>query len=102
MDIVYLIGVIVGVLLISYIGALIGSTKGHTMLGFFLGLVLGPIGLIIIAMTQDDRFKCPTCGGSIVPGKMRCKNCGAQLARAPVPRVRARVPVTRNALVGEQ
>lgn len=90
MDIVYLIGSIAGGLILAYIGALIGSMKGHTTIGFFLGLLLGPIGLIIIAMHQDDRFKCPACGGSIVPGKPRCKNCGAQLAaRTPVPRVRA-------------
>jgi len=103
MDIVYLIGSIAGGLILAYIGALIGSMKGHTTLGFFLGLLLGPIGLIIIAMHQDDRFKCPACGGSIVPGKPRCKNCGVEISQCvaaathPCPRAaKAFVPIPRS------
>lgn len=86
---IYIIGPLVGMLVLGIVGAFVGDTRGRQALGFWLGFFLGPIGIIIVALLSDERFKCPDCGGAVVPGKPRCKNCGAQLSRAPVPRVRA-------------
>ncbi len=67
-------------------------------LGFWLGFILGPIGIIIAATLADERFKCPECGGAVVPGKPRCKNCGADIpipTSASIPRPRIVRPTPR-------
>ena len=33
-------------------GTVVGSTKGHAVWGFFLGLLLSVIGIVIIAVTK--------------------------------------------------
>jgi hypothetical protein len=67
------------------LGAAIGSTKNRLHGGFWLGLVLGPIGWLLIIVGPDYRPKCPECKGVIVPGAARCKNCGAALQRSAAP-----------------
>ena len=42
-------------IVIGIIGALIGNLKGETTSGFVLGLLLGPIGWIIIAVSKGNR-----------------------------------------------
>jgi 4-amino-4-deoxy-L-arabinose transferase-like glycosyltransferase len=43
----------------ALIGAAIGQRKGRGGAGFFFGLILGPIGWIIIAVGPDLRQKVP-------------------------------------------
>lgn len=50
----YLVYTIPGMLISGAIGALIGSTKNRTGLGFVLGALLGCIGWIIIAVMRRD------------------------------------------------
>lgn len=38
-----------------FVGAAIGSAKGHTVLGFFLGLLFGPFGWIIALIIGPSR-----------------------------------------------
>jgi len=94
---------ILWLLVIPIIGALIGRPKGRGVLGFVLGLLLGPIGLIIVALvgpteaqkkidarlaahasfggssthsnSGDGRSKCKKCGQLL--GGSICKSCGA-------------------------
>ncbi len=61
------------------IGALIGKFKGRVALGLFLGVLFGPIGWIIVALLSNERPKCPECGGIVVEGARKCKNCGTVL-----------------------
>lgn len=65
------------------IGSLVGLARGRLFFGFFLGLLLGPIGWIIVALCTDLRHKCPACFGSIDPRATVCRHCGTRLA-APV------------------
>jgi hypothetical protein len=39
----------------AFLGALIGSSKGQAAAGFFLGLLLGVIGLIIVVVLEAGR-----------------------------------------------
>jgi hypothetical protein len=71
-----IIWIIVGTL----VGALIGQAKGRVAAGAFFGFLLGPIGWLITALGPNKKPKCPECGGEIVPGARKCKNCGSQLA----------------------
>jgi hypothetical protein len=63
----------------ALIGAAIGNSKGRVAAGAAWGIILGPIGWLIIALAPDVRPKCPECGGVIVEGARRCKNCGVIL-----------------------
>ena len=64
------------------IGLLIGQTKGRAGAGFFFGMLLGPLGWLVVAAGPSLKPKCPDCGGVIVEGARKCKNCGSEL---PVP-----------------
>jgi hypothetical protein len=70
----------IGVILI---GIIIGKAKGRPGSGFVWSLLLGPIGWLIVLLMKDLREKCPQCGGVIVPGAKKCKNCGSTLGFDP-------------------
>jgi len=73
----------------SGVGLLIGRARGRPLLGWILGLLLGPIGWITMAVLSDKRPKCPECLGVVVPGAKKCKSCGSTLPIAYVfPRLR--------------
>lgn len=63
----------------ALIGYGIGQYKGRPLAGFLWGLLLGPIGWLVILTSPDYRAKCPDCGGVIIPGARKCKNCGSVL-----------------------
>lgn len=44
--------VIVVAVICGFLGLVIGGSKGYAGFGFFLGAALGPLGLIIIAVTK--------------------------------------------------
>ncbi len=54
---------------------IIGSRKGIGCLGFFLGCVLGPIGLIIILVMKGNRKQCAYCKEYIHKDATICPKC---------------------------
>jgi hypothetical protein len=79
------------------IGALVGQTKGRTGAGAVLGLLLGPIGWLAVALGPSMKPKCPLCGGIIVQGAIRCKNCGGDISQSqPVPKGSHKEPVSNH------
>lgn len=46
---------IVILVLAAVAGALIGSRKGYPVWGFFLGLILGPAGVLVIALWKPNH-----------------------------------------------
>ena len=62
----------------SLFGAWIGQRKKRIAEGFLAGLLLGPIGLIWIAL-QKPKEKCPECSGVIDKDVKKCKHCGSDL-----------------------
>jgi hypothetical protein len=72
-------------LLLAAVGYVIGAPKDREWAGFFLGLLLGPIGWLIVALSAPKpHLRCPHCGGAIAAGYPVCKNCGRDL-RPPEP-----------------
>jgi predicted amidophosphoribosyltransferase len=63
----------------AIVGGMIGAAKGRAFAGALWGLLLGPLGWLVIAAAPDQRPKCPECGGDVIRGANRCKNCGHRL-----------------------
>ena len=61
------------------IGAIIGALKSRTGLGLILGMLLGPIGWIIMLFMRTHRHKCFHCGGVVEAGNKTCVNCGSDI-----------------------
>ncbi|MEQ1904623.1 MAG: hypothetical protein ABL888_10585 [Pirellulaceae bacterium] len=67
-------------LLWAVVGAIIGNAKARPAAGAILGLLLGPIGWLLMMVALDNRPKCPECGGRAVQGARKCIHCGSILA----------------------
>lgn len=88
-------GVVITVWLIcAFLGALIGSSKGQTVAGFFLGLLLGVIGLIIVVFLKpaeghetrsSGRVPCPHCAEQIMPAATVCPHCNRDVDPSALP-----------------
>ena len=59
----------------AVIGSFIGEKKGRKNTGIVLGLLLGPIGLIIILAMDGDKISCPHCKTKISPRATSCPRC---------------------------
>jgi hypothetical protein len=54
---------------------MIGSRKGRGGEGFALGLLLGPIGILIAWAMKGNRRTCPACQSLIHQGATVCPFC---------------------------
>lgn len=59
----------------SLVGALCGKYKGRVAEGIAAGMVLGPLGWLLMLLAKDMRARCPECGGLVVQGVRRCQHC---------------------------
>lgn len=66
----------------ALIGYLLGDRKGRGAVGVLWGLLLGPLGWLIVAAGPDRRVKCRFCGGALVDFKVsHCRHCGKRIIR---------------------
>lgn len=57
------------------IGAIIGSRKGQGCAGALLSLILGPVGVTIVAVSSGNRKPCRFCRELIDPKAIVCPRC---------------------------
>ncbi|QDU14724.1 Double zinc ribbon [Gimesia maris] len=58
-------------------GAIVGGSKDAGTAGFWLGLLFGPLG-ILVAFTLDNREKCLQCGSRLDGEAKVCPSCGTE------------------------
>jgi hypothetical protein len=71
----------------ALLGAMVGSRKGNPGIGFFLGLLFGPLGVLLTLLARGSH-QCPHCKSDIDPKATTCPKCGKDCAtaRAPAPK----------------
>jgi hypothetical protein len=72
-------GLVLIALIGGLVGLLIGQLKNQPAVGFGLGLLLGPIGWLIMAVMPNAGPRCPACKSVVNKGATRCVNCGSSI-----------------------
>ena len=58
------------------ISTAIGSKKGNPISGFIVGILLGPIGVILAILSSDNtRINCKYCAENIRKEAVICPHC---------------------------
>ena len=79
MELIFL-GIVLYIAVFGIGGFAIGNAKGLALIGFIVGAILGPLGVVIMfAVPPAPSHVCPHCGGLISTGFAKCKNCGSDL-----------------------
>ncbi len=63
----------------AIIAAAIGVRKGEGGKAFILGLLIGPIGMLIAAVSRGNRVACRFCKEMINPEAIVFRHCGKDL-----------------------
>jgi hypothetical protein len=62
-------------LLCGILAAIIGARKGRGALGFILGCVFGPFGVLAAFVIKGDSKECPSCKELMRSGARVCPHC---------------------------
>lgn len=91
MEIVLLCWIVFGM-----IGGGIGASKGRAGAGIVLGILLGPLGLLIVPALKSQKEldrkntkKCPYCAERVAKAAQLCKHCGQGLQTFSCPHCNA-------------
>lgn len=63
----------------AVVGGAIGASRNNLGSGVIWGMLLGPIGWILV-LFLDARPKCPECRGPLPKGARRCQHCGSEFS----------------------
>ena len=68
-------------LLCGVVAGMIGSNKGAGCSGFALGILLGPIGILIALLMKGNKKQCPVCKEYIHKDAIKCPKCQSAQAQ---------------------
>lgn len=71
--------------LCGLIAAAVGSSKNLGAPGFLLGLLLGPIGIMIVVLSSGNRIPCPFCREKMNRRAIVCPHCQCDVVARAVP-----------------
>jgi hypothetical protein len=63
-------------------GVAIGWRRNRWLLGPLLGIVLGPLGWLLVARMPSRLQECPQCSRIVAAGAPTCRHCGTDILRA--------------------
>ena len=66
-------------ILCGAIASMIGARKGEGFTGFVIGILLGPIGVIVVLLSKGNRKKCPFCAELVNKEAIVCPHCQRDL-----------------------
>jgi len=62
------------------IAAYMYQQKGQSQgVGFLVGFLLGPIGILLVLLSPSTLITCPYCAEKIQPEAKICKHCGQNI-----------------------
>jgi len=65
------------------ISAVVGAQRGNPLGGTFSGVMLGPLGVLIVLLSKDkNRVPCPFCAEKIQKKAKICLFCRKELAES--------------------
>jgi hypothetical protein len=68
----------------ALIGGLIGNRKKQVASGVIWGLLLGPLGWVVVLLLPSRGPRCSECGGVLPSSKVaKCMHCGSDVVCAP-------------------
>lgn len=70
--------IVLGWLLCGLIAYAIAAPKGAGCLWFFLGALLGPIGIVCAIIDPGKTVQCPWCRSRIHPKAIVCPKCSRE------------------------
>jgi len=70
-------------------GVFIGWKRNRWLLGPILGLLLGPLGWLLVARMRGRLRECPSCSRTIASGATTCRHCGADVNKTDARSTRA-------------
>jgi hypothetical protein len=72
-------------------GVLVAWRRNRWILGPLLGLLLGPLGWLLVLRMAARLRECPACSRPIAIGASTCRHCGADVVRAQARSARSSV-----------
>lgn len=58
---------------------ILGSHKGMGPSSFFFGLILGPLGVILVYISKGKRVACPFCDRPVYMTSTICPHCEKEI-----------------------
>jgi hypothetical protein len=68
-------------LFFGIVAALIGQRKGEGCLGFIVGVLFGPFGLLFVIFSSGNRMACSACREKIHKDASICPHCRTGVTR---------------------